>query len=146
MSSCVNNLTYSRLQKDDIETIGDSRAVHIFKLMQLSMEYMSHTQNYLEDLLMDYEAEYHCIDKALTKTARKCDANKTIISANKETIHKKKFTLKDYELMFKDLGFLEYDFNLIRFPCEICNLKPGATSKQKVEFKSLFQLEQHYEK
>lgn len=113
--------------------------------MQLSIEYLSHMQSLLEDTLMDYEAEYHGIEKSTTSTLRKCDTNKKAISSNKESIHKKKFVLKDYELMFKDLGFLNYDMSSVRFPCEICNVKILSKSNKNIEFKSLYDLEKHYE-
>ena len=34
-------------------------------------------------------------------------------------IHQKKYTLKDYELMFKDLDFLDDQLDDLRFECDV---------------------------
>lgn len=143
ISKWVNNLTYAHLQPEDCQKLGSQTAIQAFKLMQLSIEYMSHTQEYLEDLLLDYEAEYHCIDKAIEKTQRKWEINKKHIEANKDTIFKKKFILKDYEIMFKDIGFLDFELSKVKYPWEIWGIK--RDTQKEAKFKSLFQLQKHYE-
>jgi len=138
----VNNLVFSRLEKEDIDKIDGPTGLQAFKLMQMSIEYLSHTQNYLEDILSDYEMEYDWITKATEQTYRKWDINKKHMAANKDTIHKKKFILKDYELMFKDIGYLDYDLSAIKYEWDICNIKRDG--KKSVVFKSLYDLENHY--
>ena len=99
----------------------------------------------LDDMLMDYEAEYYWIEKAINKSQRQWDANKKIISANKDIIRKKKFTLKDYELLFRDLGFIEDDISSLKFTWEIWSIQPvGKIDKKEYVFNSLYDLDLHY--
>ncbi|CAI2369955.1 unnamed protein product [Moneuplotes crassus] len=152
LSKAVNNLTYALLQKEDIEKMGCPRTIQSFKIFQLCLEYMSHTQEYLENKLLDYEAEKVCADKALDKFTRSCEINKKVmISTNKESIQKKKFVLKDYELMFKELGIIQQEVNQVKFSCDICTqgIKAGLSSrksKKKKHYKSLYDLQKHYSK
>ena len=50
INDCVNNMTYARLQKEDIEKMGWPRTIQTFKLLQLSIEYSSHLQHALGKL------------------------------------------------------------------------------------------------
>ena len=58
-------------------------------------------------------------------------------------IHQKKYTLKDYELMFKDLDFLDDQLDDLRFECDVWK---GKSRDKHYKFRSLFHLKQHYEK
>lgn len=75
-SSVIKNLSFAYVTPDDVEMFGSQRCVNTFKLMQLSIEYLNHSQNHIEDLLRDFEAEHHVIQKALNKTTKRCEANK----------------------------------------------------------------------
>jgi len=51
-------LTYSRLTLDDKERMGDSHFVKLFRLSQLSLEYLIYTQNYLQTLTASLNLKY----------------------------------------------------------------------------------------
>ena len=103
----LKNLTYASIEPSDLQKFGCQRSAKVFKLMQLSIEYMNHTQNYVEDLLQDYEDDYYCVQKGIEKLNKKCQDNKRVLET--DTIRKKKFKLRDFEIMFRDVGIIQQD-------------------------------------
>jgi hypothetical protein len=54
----LQNLTYAHLDRDDMERLGDAHFVKLFRLSQLSIEYLIYTQNYLETLTKSLDLHY----------------------------------------------------------------------------------------
>ena len=70
LEQLLQNITYARLDRDDLERLGDSHFIKLFRLSQLSIEYLIYTQNYLETLTRSLDLHY----KHSFEEARKVDA------------------------------------------------------------------------
>jgi hypothetical protein len=46
------------LDRDDLERLGDSHFIKLFRLSQYSIEYLLYTQNYMESLCKTLDLEY----------------------------------------------------------------------------------------
>lgn len=58
LESILQNITYSQLDREDLERMGDAHFVKLFRLSQLSIEYLIYTQNYLETLTKSLDFHY----------------------------------------------------------------------------------------
>jgi len=58
LESILQNITYSHLDREDLERMGDAHFVKLFRLSQLSIEYLIYTQNYLETLTKSLDFHY----------------------------------------------------------------------------------------
>lgn len=58
LESLLQNITYSLLDREDLERMGDAHIVKLFRLSQLSIEYLIYTQNYLETLTKSLDYHY----------------------------------------------------------------------------------------
>lgn len=58
LESLLQNITYSLLDREDLERMGDAHFVKLFRLSQLSIEYLIYTQNYLETLTKSLDLHY----------------------------------------------------------------------------------------
>ena len=66
LEAMLSNLTYSALDKNDLKRIKDKNLIKLFKLGQLTTEYLLYSHQYLEDLNQGQEAEYqHYYQKSL---------------------------------------------------------------------------------
>jgi hypothetical protein len=66
LEGVLSNLTYSQLDKDDLKRIKDKNLIKLFKLGQLSTEYLLYSHKYLEDLTGGQDAEYqHYFQKSV---------------------------------------------------------------------------------
>jgi zinc finger protein DZIP1 len=50
LEGLLQNITFAQLDRDDLERLGDQHFIKLFKLSQLSIEYLLYTQSYLESL------------------------------------------------------------------------------------------------
>jgi len=59
LEQLLQNLAFSKLDWSDMERMGDSHFVKLFRLAQLSIEYLVFTQNYMqtmaETLALNYQ-------------------------------------------------------------------------------------------
>ena len=46
LETLLNNITYASLDRDDIERLGDQHFIKLFRLSQLTIEYLLYTQDY----------------------------------------------------------------------------------------------------
>ena len=58
LETLLQNLTYAHLDREDLERLGDAHFVKLFRLSQLSIEYLIYTQNYLETLTTSLDLHY----------------------------------------------------------------------------------------
>jgi len=58
LEALLQNLTYAHLDRDDMELLGDAHFTKLFRLSQLSIEYLIYTQNYLETLTKSLDLHY----------------------------------------------------------------------------------------
>ena len=54
----LSKYTYAKLTKQDLDKIADPSAIKLFKLSQLTMEYMQFTQNTVENLIQGVDVKY----------------------------------------------------------------------------------------
>jgi glycerophosphoryl diester phosphodiesterase len=58
MEKVLSYATYAKLRKEDLDRIGDPAMIKLFKLGQLTMEYMQFTQNTLENMIDGIDVKY----------------------------------------------------------------------------------------
>ena len=58
LEGLLQNITYSKLDRNDMERFGDDTFIKLFKLSQMSIEYLIYTQNYLECLTKTLDMQY----------------------------------------------------------------------------------------
>ena len=82
MEGLLQNLTYAHLDRDDLERLGDAHFVKLFRLSQLSIEYLIYTQNYLETLTksldLHYQHSYEETQKIRAAITKQNNENKTL--------------------------------------------------------------------
>jgi Iguana/Dzip1-like DAZ-interacting protein N-terminal len=101
LQSVLENLTYSILDRDDIQRIGDSNLIKVFKLSQLAMEYLisihaqldTHGKDFLKKQKKLYQDNQELKD-SLT------ELEKEVNSLKSEFTEKQK-AVKTYELLLK---------------------------------------------
>jgi zinc finger protein DZIP1 len=64
LEGLLQNITFAQLDRDDLERLGDQHFIKLFKLSQLSIEYLLYTQSYLESLCKSLDLQYkHTYEK-----------------------------------------------------------------------------------
>ncbi len=58
LQSILNNITYSKLEEPDLQRFGDATYIKLFRLAQLSIEYLLYTQDYVDRLAKNLEMQY----------------------------------------------------------------------------------------
>ena len=58
LEQLLQNLTYANLDREDLERLGDTHFIKLFRLSQMSVEYLIYTQNYLETLTKTLDLHY----------------------------------------------------------------------------------------
>ena len=101
LESLLQNLTYAQLDREDLERMGDAHFVKLFRLAQLSIEYLIYTQNYLETLTktldMQYKHTYEETEKVRDKIKQQTEENAIM----KRELKLKQKTLTTYEYLLK---------------------------------------------
>lgn len=54
----LQNVTYAQLEKQDIKRIRDKNILKLFKLGQLTTEYLLYTQGYADTMALQRQREY----------------------------------------------------------------------------------------
>jgi zinc finger protein DZIP1 len=107
LESLLQNLTYAQLDREDLERMGDAHFVKLFRLAQLSIEYLIYTQNYLETLTktldMQYKHTYEETEKVRDKIKQQTEENAIM----KRELKLKQKTLTTYEYLLKMPAGLE---------------------------------------
>ena len=101
LESLLQNLTYANLDREDLERLGDTHFIKLFRLSQMSIEYLIYTQNYLETLTKTLDLHYK---QAYEETAKIRDAIKKQQTENtvlKKELRLKQKTLSTYEYLLK---------------------------------------------
>jgi zinc finger protein DZIP1 len=50
LETLLNNITYANLDRDDLERLGDAHFVKLFRVSQLTIEYLLYTQDYFQSV------------------------------------------------------------------------------------------------
>lgn len=46
----MNNVTYANLDREDLERLGDAHFIKLFRVSQLTIEYLLYTQDYFQSV------------------------------------------------------------------------------------------------
>jgi zinc finger protein DZIP1 len=50
LEALLNNVTYANLDREDLERLGDAHFVKLFRISQLTIEYLLYTQDYFQSV------------------------------------------------------------------------------------------------
>jgi zinc finger protein DZIP1 len=50
LETLLNNITYANLDREDLERLGDAHFVKLFRVSQLTIEYLLYTQDYFQSV------------------------------------------------------------------------------------------------
>ena len=105
LEGLLDNITYARLDRDDMERFGDEQFatnfLKLFRLSQMSIEYLVYTQNYLECLTRALDMQYKNAYEQTAHTKekiRKCDDQLKRLRTENQIKQK---TLATYEYLIK---------------------------------------------
>ena len=101
LESLLQNITYANLDRDDMERLGDENFIKLFRLSQMSIEYLMYTQNYLECLTRTLDLQYKNSHEQTKDIREKTQRyNTELFNLKKENQIKSK-TLATYEYLIK---------------------------------------------
>lgn len=100
--------------------------------MQMSQEYLAHSQQYLETIETDLQTEYQSLQFKMEVSESLLQKQREELQSTKIGVKKKKAVLKSYELFFED-----------EFPAEEVGL-PFTCEECSKTLPSLYELKMHY--
>ncbi len=101
LESLLQNITYAELDREDFERMGDAHFCKLFRLAQLSIEYLVYTQNYLETLTKSLDSHYK---QAFEDASRHKEQQRSLKEENealRRELKLKTKTLTTYEYLLK---------------------------------------------
>jgi len=121
----LSNITFSNIEKEDIETFGDATLLKLFRLSQYGLEYLLNCQNYLSGQSQVLDNQYrHSEDrvKPLEDQARRNQSEilnlkadikekKELISAYQNTLNKPIFKCHICSKYFQSKEYLDAHFD-----------------------------------
>lgn len=131
--------------------MGDTHFIKLFRLSQLSIEYLIYTQNYLETLTksldLHYKHSYEETSKVRDQIKRQLEENQVL----KKEVRLKQKTLSTYEYLLK----LPSDESSFVYKCKHCDKyfvskkylqKHYAKAHPNIDFYSIYKSEADFEK
>lgn len=101
IENLLQNITYASLERDDLERLGDAHFIKLFKISQMSIEYLLYTQSYLESLCKSLDLQYkHTYDKT-SKVEDQMRKYQVELKTLKKELQLKQKTLSTYEYLMK---------------------------------------------
>lgn len=97
----LTNITFATLDKDDLERLGDQHFLKLFRMTQLSIEYLLYTQNYLESLCKSLDIEYKSTYEKTAKTEDILRKYQSELKLMRSELKLKQKTLSTYEYLMK---------------------------------------------
>ena len=94
-------MTYAEFDREDIEKVGDANVVKLFRVAQMSIEYLIYTQNYLETLTKSLDAHYKHVYEEEARVKDKARAQASECAQLKRDLALKTKTLSTYEYLLK---------------------------------------------
>ena len=101
LESLLQNLTYANLDREDLERLGDTHFIKLFRLSQMSIEYLVYTQNYLETLTKTLDLHYKHAHEETAKIRDLIKKQQTENIVLKKELRLKQKTLSTYEYLLK---------------------------------------------
>jgi hypothetical protein len=101
LQSVLENITYASLDREDLERFSDSSLIKLFKLSQLSIEYLMHSQNKLYSQAQSLDSQYKETSSRAAAYEDSVKAKeKELVDLKREVQHKRK-TLATYDFLLK---------------------------------------------
>lgn len=97
----MSNITFAQLERDDIDRMGDSHFIKLFRLSQYSIEYLLYSQNYLESLCKQLDVEYKQNYERTHKVEEAAKKYQTELKLMRKELKLKQKTLSTYEYLMK---------------------------------------------
>ena len=101
LEGLLQNITYAHLDREDMERFGDENFIKLFKLSQMSIEYLVYTQNYLECLTRTLDMQYKNAIESTKDTRGQIQKYNTEVANLKKENQMKSKTLATYEYLIK---------------------------------------------
>ena len=101
LEKLLQNITYARLDREDIEDVGTENLLKLFRLAQMSVEYLIYTQNYLECLTRALDIQYKNAYEQTKDVREKIQRYNTELSNAKKENKIQAKTLATYEYLIK---------------------------------------------
>ena len=101
LEQLLQNITYASLDREDMDRFGDDNFIKLFKLSQMSIEYLVYTQNYLECLTRTLDIQYKNSIAQTQGVRDQIQKYNTQIQNLKKENQKKQKVLSTYEYLMK---------------------------------------------
>ena len=101
LESLLQNITYAKVDRDDIERFGDDNFIKLFRLSQMSIEYLIYTQNYLECLTKTLDLQYKNAYESTHDIQDQIKQQNALISSLKKENQIKQKTLATYKYLME---------------------------------------------
>lgn len=96
----LQNITYAKIDRDDVDRFTDD-FVRLFRLSQMSLEYLIYTQNYLECLTKALDLQYKTAYDRTKNVQEEIRLKNTLISNLKRENAIKQRTLQTYKYLME---------------------------------------------
>ena len=120
-------LVFSDLKKEDEEKLGNFNFINLFKICQLSVEYMLYLQDFLEKTAKTSEKEYSQLHERCIEIENSTRTQKTKMIELKKNIHVKKRSIKNYDFFLREYAKIRAPTLYI---CELCKGKSYSTEEE----------------
>ena len=101
LEQLLGNITMSELTKEDLKILKDKNLIKLFKLGQLSTEYMLYQQQYMDSMCEQIDIQYQDQFSKTRSLEDEVKENQRIINQMRSDISSKKKSLKTYEGILK---------------------------------------------
>ena len=101
LQSVLENITYSTLDREDIEKFNDSSMIKMFKLSQLTVEYLMHSQNILYSQSSQLDTKYQNFVNQRRILEEQAKKNEIEINNLKKDVTSKRKSLSTYEYLLR---------------------------------------------
>jgi len=95
----LENITFGDLDQRDMESFSDENLLKLFKIAQLTIEYLLNVQHTLYNYSNSMEVRLDQVEKELVLAASKTDKQSQYIEIAKNELKQKKKTLRTYEFL-----------------------------------------------
>eukprot|EP00826_Nyctotherus_ovalis_P028456 TRINITY_DN22484_c0_g1_i1.p1 TRINITY_DN22484_c0_g1~~TRINITY_DN22484_c0_g1_i1.p1 ORF type:complete len:336 (+),score=77.93 TRINITY_DN22484_c0_g1_i1:187-1194(+) len=126
IQNCGRELVLSQLHKSDLDKINDSNFIKLFKLSQLSIEYLLYVQEFLETVAKSADKEFNEVHKLCEQSESTAKQQRQSIVKLKKRVHIKEEQIRTCDFLIKEAGkFKRADV----FPCSVCKNKYYSSQK-----------------
>jgi zinc finger protein DZIP1 len=101
LEKLLQNITYANVDREELEQLGDDNFIKLFKLSQMSIEYLIYTQNYLECLTRTLDLQYKSAVESTKGARERIQQYNSMISNLKKENTMKQQTLSTYDYLFR---------------------------------------------